>query len=209
MIAIIDYGVGNLFSLKSSFAAIGAETVVTGESDVIRSADKLVLPGVGAFADAAALLRRDGLDRLVREEAGRGKPLLGICLGMQMLFETGYEFGATPGLGLIPGTVERIRAPGLKIPHMGWNDVTLRRPCPLTKGIPTGSYFYFVHSFCANTAPEYVSLDTEYGQRVPALVTDGKLVFGAQFHPEKSAGMGLRLLRNFWEFTRERSGGAC
>lgn len=208
MLAVIDYGAGNLYSVCNTLDYLNIPHAVTADAGMLEKASGLILPGVGAFADAMEKLERAGLVEPVRQQASR-KPLLGICLGMQMLFETGYEFGSTPGLGLIPGTVERIQAPGLKIPHMGWNDVTLRRPCPLTRGIPTGSYFYFVHSFCANTAPEYVSLDTEYGQRVPALVTDGKLVFGAQFHPEKSAGMGLRLLRNFWEFTRERSGGAC
>ncbi len=208
MLAVIDYGAGNLYSVCNTLDYLNIPHTVTADAEALEQASGLILPGVGAFADAMAKLGQAKLVEPIRQQASQ-KPLLGICLGMQLLFETGYEFGTTPGLGLIPGTVERIQAPGLKIPHMGWNDVTLRRPCPLTKGIPTGSYFYFVHSFCANTPPEFVSFDTGYGQQVPALVTDGRLVFGAQFHPEKSAAVGLQLLRNFWEFTRERSGGTC
>lgn len=208
MLAVIDYGAGNLYSVCNTLEYLGIPHTVTAREEELEQAAGLILPGVGAFADAMGKLENAGLAAPIRRQAAK-KPLLGICLGMQILFETGYEFGVTPGLGLIPGTVERIQAPGLKIPHMGWNDVTLQSPCPLTKGIHTGDYFYFVHSFCANTPAEYISLDTEYGQRVPALVTDGKLVFGAQFHPEKSAQVGLTLLQNFWAFTQERSGAKC
>ena len=204
MIAIIDYGVGNLFSLKSSFAAIGAETAVTGDPDVIRGADRLVLPGVGAFADAAALLRRNGLDRLVREEAERGKPLLGICLGMQLLFDYGTEYGRHQGLGLIPGSVRPIAdyiPAGLKIPHIGWN--ALRFPpdkpvSPLFRYIKEGECVYFVHSFCGAECAESVLASAEYGALLTAAVARDN-VYGVQFHPEKSGGVGLNILRAFTE----------
>ena len=204
MIAIIDYGVGNLFSLKSSFAAIGAETVVTGEAAVIRSADKLILPGVGAFGDAAALLRRDGLDKLVCEEAASGKPLLGICLGMQLLFDDSLEYGRHEGLGLIPGSVRPIAEyipEGYKIPHIGWN--ALRFPAgkpvsPLFRHIREGDCVYFVHSFCGAECGESVIASAEYGAELTAAVTRGN-VYGVQFHPEKSGTVGLNILRAFCE----------
>ncbi len=204
MIAIIDYGVGNLFSLKSSFAAIGAETVVTGEAAVIRSADKLILPGVGAFGDAAALLRRDGLDKLVYEEAASGKPLLGICLGMQLLFDDSLEYGRHEGLGLIPGSVRPIAEyipEGYKIPHIGWN--ALRFPAgkpvsPLFRHIREGDCVYFVHSFCGAECGESVIASAEYGAELTAAVARGN-VYGVQFHPEKSGTVGLNILRAFCE----------
>ena len=204
MIAIIDYGVGNLFSLKSSFAAIGAETVVTGEAAVIRGADKLILPGVGAFGDAAALLRRDGLDKLVCEEAASGKPLLGICLGMQLLFDDSLEYGRHEGLGLIPGSVRSIAEyipEGYKIPHIGWN--ALRFPAgkpvsPLFRHIREGDCVYFVHSFCGAECGESVIASAEYGAELTAAVARGN-VYGVQFHPEKSGTVGLNILRAFCE----------
>jgi glutamine amidotransferase len=204
LIAIIDYGVGNLFSLKSSFAAIGAETVVTGEAAVIRSADKLILPGVGAFGDAAALLRRDGLDKLVCEEAASGKPLLGICLGMQLLFDDSLEYGRHEGLGLIPGSVRPIAEyipEGYKIPHIGWN--ALRFPAgkpvsPLFRHIREGDCVYFVHSFCGAECGESVIASAEYGAELTAAVARGN-VYGVQFHPEKSGNVGLNILRAFCE----------
>ena len=204
MIAIIDYGVGNLFSLKSSFAAIGAETVVTGEAAVIRSADKLILPGVGAFGGAAALLRRDGLDKLVCEEAASGKPLLGICLGMQLLFDDSLEYGRHEGLGLIPGSVRPIAEyipEGYKIPHIGWN--ALRFPAgkpvsPLFRHIREGDCVYFVHSFCGAECGESVIASAEYGAELTAAVARGN-VYGVQFHPEKSGNVGLNILRAFCE----------
>ena len=204
MIAIIDYGVGNLFSLKSSFAAIGADTVVTGDPAVIRSAEKLVLPGVGAFGDAAALLRRNGLDKLVKEEASGGKPLLGICLGMQLLFDYSLEYGRHEGLGLIPGSVRPIGdyiPQGYKIPHIGWN--ALRFPAgrpvsPLFRHIREGDCVYFVHSFCGAECSESVIASAEYGTDLTAAAARAN-VFGVQFHPEKSGDVGLNILRAFCE----------
>ena len=202
MIAIIDYGVGNLFSLKSSFAAIGAETVVTGDPAVIRGAEKLILPGVGAFGDAAALLRRDGLDGLVREEAGSGKPLLGICLGMQLLFDYGLEYGRHEGLGLIPGSVRPIAdyiPAGLKIPHIGWNALHFpagKPVSPLFRYIREGECVYFVHSFCGAECAESVIATAEYGAELTAAVAREN-VFGVQFHPEKSGNVGLNILKAF------------
>lgn len=204
MIAIIDYGVGNLFSLKSSFAAIGAETVVTGNPEVIRSAEKLILPGVGAFGDAAALLHRDGLDKLVCEEAESGKLLLGICLGMQLLFDCSLEYGRHEGLGLVPGSVRPIAEyvpEGFKIPHIGWN--ALRFPSgkpvsPLFRHIKEGDCVYFVHSFCGAECAESVIASAEYGAELTAAVARDN-VYGVQFHPEKSGSVGLNILRAFCE----------
>lgn len=202
MIAIIDYGVGNLFSLKSSFAAIGADTVVTGDPSIIRSAEKLVLPGVGAFGDAAALLRRNELDKLIREEASTGKSLLGICLGMQLLFDYSLEYGQHEGLGLIPGSVRPIGdyiPQGYKIPHIGWN--ALRFPAgkpvsPLFRHIREGDCVYFVHSFCGAECQESVIASAEYGAALTAAVAHEN-VYGVQFHPEKSGDVGLNILRAF------------
>ena len=204
MIAIIDYGVGNLFSLKSSFAAIGADTVVTGDPSIIRSAEKLVLPGVGAFGDAAALLKQNSLDKLVKEEALNGKPLLGICLGMQLLFDYSLEYGQHEGLGLIPGSVRPIGdyiPQGYKIPHIGWN--ALRFPAgtpvsPLFRHIREGACVYFVHSFCGAECSESVIASAEYGADLTAAVAREN-VFGVQFHPEKSGDVGLNILRAFCE----------
>lgn len=202
MIAIIDYGVGNLFSLKSSFAAIGAETVVTGDPAVIQSADKLILPGVGAFGDAAALLRRGGLDKLVTMEADSGKPLLGICLGMQLLFDYGLEYGRHEGLGLIPGSVRLIAdyiPAGYKIPHIGWNALHFpagKPASPLFRYIKEGGCVYFVHSFCGAECEESVIATAEYGAELTAAVARDN-VYGVQFHPEKSGNVGLNILRAF------------
>lgn len=204
MIAIIDYGVGNLFSLQSSLAAIGAETVVTGDPAVIRTAEKLILPGVGAFGDAAALLRQNDLDKLVCQEAAGGKPLLGICLGMQLLFDYGLEFGRHKGLGLIHGSVQPIAdyiPAGLKIPHIGWNALRfpVRKPVsPLFKHIKEGDCVYFVHSFCGTECEESVIASAEYGAMLTAAVGTGQ-IYGVQFHPEKSGATGLRILQAFCE----------
>lgn len=204
MIAIIDYGVGNLFSLRSSLAAVGAQAVVTGDSAVIRAADKLILPGVGAFADAAALLRSTGLDKVVCQEAQSGKPLLGICLGMQLLFEESLEYGRHPGLGLIPGTVAPIRdviPAGYKVPHIGWNALHFpkdRSVHPLFSQIREGDCVYFVHSYYGANCAGSVIATAEYGPELTAAVARDN-VMGVQFHPEKSGAVGLNILRAFCE----------
>ena len=204
MIAIIDYGVGNLFSLRSSLAAVGAQAVVTGDSAVIRAADKLILPGVGAFADAAALLRSTGLEKVVCQEAQSGKPLLGICLGMQLLFEESLEYGRHPGLGLIPGTVAPIRdviPAGYKVPHIGWNALHFPkdRPVhPLFSQIREGGCVYFVHSYYGANCTSSVIATAEYGPELTAAVARDN-VMGVQFHPEKSGAVGLNILRAFCE----------
>ena len=201
MIAIIDYGVGNLFSLRSSFAAIGQEATVTNDIEEIRRADRLILPGVGAFQDAAEKLRASGMDRAVKEEAARGKPLMGVCLGMQMLFERSYEYGVHEGLGLLKGEIrpisERIPA-GLKIPQMGWNALKIVKDSPLLKYTRDGEYVYFVHSYSAVNCDESLLAVTEYGADLTACVGKGN-VFGCQFHPEKSSDVGLRILKAFCE----------
>lgn len=199
MISIVDYGVGNLFSLKCSLAAIGEEVTVTGDPQALRRSGKLILPGVGAFQDAADKLRSTGLDALIREEAARGKPILGICLGMQLLFEKSYEFGEHRGLGLIPGTVVPMAGfipEALKIPHIGWNALRLRKESPLFRYIQDGDFVYFVHSFFAAQCDSYVIADTEYGQTLTAAVQKEN-VYGCQFHPEKSGNVGLNILRAF------------
>ena len=200
MLAIVDYGVGNLFSLKSSFAAIGAEAVVTGDPEVLRAADKIVLPGVGAFGDAAKKLRESGIADVVIAEARKGKPLLGICLGMQLLFDKSYEYGEHAGLGLIPGAVRPIAdviPADYKIPHIGWNALKLKDN-PLWKYIKAGDHVYFVHSFYAADCAEAVIATAEYGAELTAAVAKGN-VLGCQFHPEKSGGVGLNILRAFCE----------
>lgn len=195
MIAIVDYGAGNLFSVGNALAYLNLEYKITGNPEELEAADAIILPGVGAFADAMTMLTQRGLVEPIRQLAGR-KPLLGICLGMQILFEVGYEFGTTKGLGLIPGCVKRIDAPGLKLPHMGWNDLKIQNPDPLTQGLQGGEYVYFVHSYRADCPAEQVAATTWYGEEIPAMVHNG-LVFGAQFHPEKSGAAGLKILQNF------------
>ena len=198
MVGIIDYGVGNLFSLRSSFAAIGVEAFVSGDSDELAKADRLILPGVGAFGDAAEKLRQSGLDAFVREQAAAGKPLMGICLGMQLLFEKSYEYGEHAGLGLLKGQVVGMsgRLPeGLKIPHMGWNSLKLTKPAKLLKN---GSFVYFVHSFYAENCEDSIAAVTDYGIPITAAVEKGN-VFGCQFHPEKSGNVGLEILKRFCE----------
>lgn len=201
MIRIIDYGVGNLFSLRSSLRAIGIDADYTGDPAEIRKADKLILPGVGAFRDAREALRRTGLDRVVQEEAGKGKPLMGICLGMQMLFDRSYEYGEYEGLGLIPGEIVPMegRIPkNLPIPHIGWNELMLKQPSPLMKNTANGDYVYFVHSYYAETPAEYVVATTDYGVEMTAAVQKDN-VSGCQFHPEKSSEVGLSILKAFCE----------
>ena len=202
MIAIIDYGVGNLFSLASSLASLGFDAVVTGDSAVIRKADRLILPGVGAFGDAADKLRETGLDDLIRDEVKKGKELLGICLGMQLLFEKSSEYGVHAGLGLLKGEVvplEGMIDPTLKIPHIGWNALKFVKPeCRLFRGIREGDFVYFVHSFHAVGCEDSLSATSEYGIPVTAVVAKDN-VFGCQFHPEKSGKVGLAILAAFAE----------
>ena len=201
MVAIVDYGVGNLFSLKSSFGAIDAEAVVTGDPAVLRSADKIILPGVGAFEDAAKKLRESGLDAVLKQLAAEGKPLMGICLGMQLLFEKSYEYGEHEGLGLIPGQVVPMAGvipASYKIPHIGWNALHLRQETPIFRYVKEGDCVYFVHSYYAVGCEEYVVADTEYGAMLTAAVARGN-VYGCQFHPEKSGDVGLAILKAFVE----------
>lgn len=199
MIAIIDYGVGNLFSLSSSLRAVGAEVVVTDDREILKKADRLILPGVGAFADAAAKLRAGGLDGFVRAQAASGKPLLGICLGMQLLFEKSYEFGEHQGLGLIPGEIVPMQGTipaDLKIPQIGWNRLQLKGESPLFQHIQDGDYVYFVHSYYASGCDPYVIATTDYGIEMTAAAAHGN-VYGCQFHPEKSGPVGLKILATF------------
>lgn len=205
MIAIIDYGVGNLFSLRSSLDFIGAETIVTSDHKEIKKADKLILPGVGAFADAAAKLRASGLDTLIKEEAAGGKDLLGICLGMQMLFEKSFEYGEHEGLGLIKGSViplEGYIPESLKIPHIGWNALHFKKEHKLFKYVKEGDFVYFVHSYFASGYGESTIAEAEYGQMITAAVASGN-VMGCQFHPEKSGAVGLNILRAFCETEKQ------
>lgn len=204
MIAIIDYGVGNLFSLQSSLKCIGADALVTGDEEEIRKSDKIILPGVGAFADAVAKLRESGLDNVVLEEVAKGKPLLGICLGMQMLFEKSYEYGEHQGLGLIAGEVRPI-APmigqGLKVPHIGWNGLQFpknKEKSRLFRYIEEGDCVYFVHSYAAVGCEDALTAATEYGAMLTASV-ERENVYGTQFHPEKSGSVGLKILQAFCE----------
>ena len=201
MIAIVDYGVGNLFSLSASLAHLGLDSTVTADPTKIRAADQIILPGVGAFGDAMDKLNSTGLVPLLKEQAQQ-KPLLGICLGMQLLFEQSSEYGTHQGLGLIPGKVEpllpQVEPLGLKVPHMGWNQLQIQRPDPFLKYFQNGEYVYYVHSFYATGCQDYLLAQSPYGVQVPGLVKNGK-VYGAQFHPEKSGDAGLRLLRAFGE----------
>ena len=201
MIAIIDYGVGNLFSLTSSFKYVGADVVVTSSVDEIKKADKIILPGVGAFGDAIKKLKDTGLDKIVIEEAKNGKPLMGICLGMQLLFEKSYEFGTHEGLGLLKGSVVPMKGvidEALKIPHIGYNALIFKKNHPLFKYIKDGDYVYFVHSFYAKDCEDSLLATTEYDKELTAIVGKGN-VMGCQFHPEKSGEIGLNILRAFCE----------
>ena len=197
MIAVVDYGVGNLFSLVSSLRFVGAEVQVSGNADDFRAADGIILPGVGAFRDAREKLRATGLEPVLLEEAGKGKPFLGICLGMQLLFEKSTEYGEHEGLGLIPGKVVALRPPaGLKVPHMGWNSLRFTRPCPLFRHIGEGEYVYYVHSYYGKDCMESTLATSDYSIPVTGVVRRG-LVWGCQFHPEKSGDTGLRILKAF------------
>lgn len=202
MIAVIDYGVGNLFSLVSSLNAVGAECTVTSDPELIRRAEKIILPGVGAFEDAKRKLAEAGLDRVVIEEAAKGKRILGICLGMQMLFERSFEYGEHEGLGLLSGSVVAMegRLPKeLKIPHIGWNSLNIKSNHPIFKYTAEGDYVYFVHSYYAEGCEDSLLATTEYGREMTAAVALDN-VTGTQFHPEKSGEAGLNILRAFAEW---------
>ena len=201
MVAIIDYGVGNLFSLRSSFAAIGEEAEVTGDAARIAQADRVILPGVGAFADAYAKLCESGMDEAVRRAVKSGKPVMGICLGMQLLFERSYEYGEHPGLGLLEGEVVGMegRLPGgLAIPHIGWNALRIKRPGGVLKYVEEGDCVSFVHSYYAENCAASLTATAEYGLELTAAVQRENL-YGCQFHPEKSGKVGLGILLAFCE----------
>ena len=201
MIAIVDYGVGNLFSLISSFNKIGADIVVTADPQVISDADGIILPGVGAFEDAARKLRDSGLDKVIVEQAQKGKKLMGICLGMQMLFQQSYEYGCHEGLGLLKGNIVPMKdsiPADLKIPHIGWNALKFVKESKLNKYITEGDFVYFVHSYYAENCEDSLLATTEYGIEMTAAVEKGNIM-GCQFHPEKSGEVGLKILKAFLE----------
>lgn len=201
MVAIIDYGVGNLFSLASSLKAVGADAVVTADEEMLKKADKLILPGVGAFGDAAEKLFNSGLDRVIKCQVEKNVPILGICLGMQLLFEKSYEYGEHKGLGLIKGEIVPLEgkiSKDLNIPHIGWNRLDFKKRTPIFKYIKNGDFVYFVHSFYAANCMESVTATSEYGIAVTASVQN-KNVYGCQFHPEKSGDVGLNILKAFCE----------
>ncbi|MBK7601683.1 MAG: imidazole glycerol phosphate synthase subunit HisH [Acidobacteria bacterium] len=195
-IAIIDYGVGNLRSVEKAFTSQGIDAVVTSDEQILRKADKLVLPGVGAFAACMDGLRKHNFDRLVIEAAQSGKPIIGLCVGLQMMFDEGHEFGIHKGLGLLPGKVVRF-PDGIHVPHIGWNQVEFKQDHPIFRGLPENPFFYFVHSYyCVPDDPTCILGETDYGQTYASICGRDNIV-GVQFHPEKSQGMGLQLLKNF------------
>lgn len=202
MIVILDYGVGNLFSLKSSFKAIGMDIEVVSDEDSLRRADKIILPGVGAFEDAIKKLKKNNLDKVIKEEAAKGKPIMGICLGMQLLFEKSFEYGEHEGLGLIKGEIRPISdviPTDLKIPHIGWNALSFgEKKHPIFKYLNEGDFAYFVHSYYGANCENSVIAKTEYGALLTAAVAS-KNVCGCQFHPEKSGDVGLKILKAFCE----------
>lgn len=200
MIAVIDYGAGNLKSVTKALSFLGFENTIAAEPEELERADAMVLPGVGAFPKCMEALKRHGMDREIVRQAAR-KPLLGICLGMQMLLDSSTELGQTLGLGLIPGRVEKIET-NYKLPHIGWNSLKIINPNPLTAGLRDGDYVYFVHSFCARVdRPEHLAMTTDYGHDVTAMVAREN-VFGCQFHPEKSGDVGMTILKNFGALNR-------
>lgn len=201
MVAIVDYGVGNLFSLKSSFAAIDVKAIVTSDPSEILGADRIILPGVGAFEDAARKLKESGLDKVLKQAVDKGIPLMGICLGMQMLFDKSFENGEFEGLGFVKGEVRPIKEvipQDLKIPQIGWNALSIKKPSKIFKYIKDGDYVYFVHSYYAANCNDSLIADTNYGAPLTAAVQNGN-VYGCQFHPEKSGDVGLRILKAFCE----------
>ncbi len=196
MIAIIDYGAGNIFSVKNALDHLNLESELVSDADKIRAADAVILPGVGAFPAAMKMLEKSGLIEVIKEEAAK-KPFLGICLGMQMIFEKGYEFEECDGLGLIGGSVRKMEESELIIPHMGWNKLEKLNDCPILENVGDDEFVYFVHSYKAHCDDRNIAAFCEYGGKVPALVYDGKFVYGAQFHPEKSGETGLKILKSF------------
>lgn len=202
MIAVIDYGVGNLFSLKSSLDYTGLENIFTNNEKEIRNADALILPGVGAFRDAIGILDKTGLGNIIKEEAGKGKMILGICLGMQLLFEKSFEYGEHKGLGIINGDIVSIKNDladkKLKVPHMGWNSLEFLQEDKILKYVNQGEYVYYVHSYYAKNCDDYVLACSDYDVKIPGIVKD-KNVYGIQFHPEKSGKTGLNILKAFGE----------
>ncbi len=196
MIAIVDYGAGNIFSVKNALDYLGICSVLTSNAQEIINADAVILPGVGAFPWAMKKLEESGLVAVVKEQA-QVKPFLGICLGMQLIFEKGYEFEETEGLGLIKGCVKKIERENMIIPHMGWNCLEINNECPLLQNLPENPYVYFVHSYAAECDDSDVAAYCDYGGKVTSMVYDGRYVYGAQFHPEKSGETGLRILKNF------------
>ena len=195
MIAIIDYGMGNLRSVQKAFEYLGMEAVITEEIEVMQKADKVVLPGVGAFKDAMETIRKKGIDSFLWETVKQQKPLLGICLGMQMFFEKSYEYGEHKGLGILQGEIKRL-PDGVKVPHMGWNSLDIKKKMPLFEGLSQESYVYFVHSYYFQTEADIVSATTYYGKEIQVAAQKDK-VFALQFHPEKSGEVGLKILKNF------------
>ena len=196
MIAIIDYGAGNIFSVKNALDYLDIDNTLTADEQTIRNAEEIILPGVGAFPSAMKQLEASGLVPVIKEQA-KIKPFLGICLGMQLIFDKGFEFEKTDGLGLISGEVRKIERDTLSVPHMGWNSLAFNENCPLLNGIDENTYVYFVHSYAAVCGEKDVAAYCDYGGKVTALVYDGRFVYGSQFHPEKSGAAGMKMLRNF------------
>ncbi len=200
MIAIIDYGAGNLFSVKNALDFLKIPNIITSNKEEIQNASGIILPGVGAFPKAMQMLNGTGLTEFLKEQTTK-KPLLGICLGMQMLFETSYEFEKVAGLGLIPGEIKPIPDCGLKVPHMGWNNLEITQNSVLLQGVKENDHVYFVHSYMAYTDAKYISGVATYGEKITGVVQNGN-VFGTQFHPEKSGEVGLKMLENFWNLAK-------
>lgn len=195
MISIVDYGAGNIFSVKNALDYLGLENTLTCDPEMIIQSNGIILPGVGVFSTAMNMLKEKKLTDILIQQA-KSKPFLGICLGMQLLFEKGYEFEETNGLALLPGTVEKMTPQKYSIPHIGWNQLNIVQDCPLLKDVENESYVYFVHSYAAKCNDKNMAAYCEYGQQVTALVQQGH-IFGAQFHPEKSGAIGLKILKNF------------
>jgi len=200
MISIIDYGMGNLKSVQNAFNLLGIKTIITSDRDTILSSSGIILPGVGAFPDAMECIKKEKIDKIIYEAVDMNKPLLGICLGMQLLFESSTEIRDTKGLGLINGSIKKFDV-DLKIPHMGWNDLIINNKNDLLKNIKENSYVYFVHSYYACCDEKNIDAYCEYGIKVPAVVSN-KNVYGMQFHPEKSGDIGINMLKNFGEMIK-------